>query len=133
MATLELTKQANKFYTITVTSDADDMQYVRTRTTSSPETDKTTLLLIYGDKNRYSWDNDNIYETLRMIAKDVLTDDELENIGSDTLDELNDTLFEGLEELIPYYVGDITITKNGNEYRLNVTKDDIRNIFLSNI
>lgn len=133
MATLELTKQANKFYTITVTSDADDMQYVRTRTTSSPETDKTTLLLIYGDKNRYSWDNDNIYETLRMIAKDVLTDDELENIGSDTLDELNDTLFEGLEELIPYYVGDITITKNGNEYRLNVTKDDIRNIFLSNV
>lgn len=133
MATLELTKQANKFYTITVTSDADDMQYVRTRTTSSPETDKTTLLLIYGDKNRYSWDNDNIYETLRMIAKDVLTDDELENIGSDTLDELNDTLFEGLEELIPYYVGDITITKNGNEYRLNITKDDIRNIFLSNV
>ena len=133
MATLELTKQANKFYTITVTSDADDMQYVRTRTTSSPETDKTTLLLIYGDKNRYSWDNDNIYETLRMIAKDVLTDDELENIGSDTLDELNDTLFEGLEELIPYYVGDITITKNGNEYRLNVTKNDIRNIFLSNV
>ena len=133
MATLELTKQANKFYTITVTSDADDMQYVRTRTTSSPETDKTTLLLIYGDKNRYSWDNDNIYETLRMIAKDVLTDDELENIGSDTLDELNDTLFEGLEELIPYYVGDITITTNGNEYRLNVTKNDIRNIFLSNV
>lgn len=133
MATLEQIKQASNFYTITVTSDADDMQYVRTRTTSSPETDKTTLLLIYGDKNRYSWDNDNIYETLRMIAKDVLTDDELENIGSDTLDELNDTLFEGLEELIPYYVGDITITKNGNEYRLNVTKDDIRNIFLSNV
>lgn len=133
MATLELTKQASDFYTITVTADIDVMQYVRTRTTSSPETDKTTLLLIYGDKNRYSWDNDNIYETLRMIAKDVLTDDELENIGSDTLDELNDTLFEGLEELIPYYVGDITITKNGNEYRLNITKDDIRNIFLSNV
>lgn len=133
MATLEQIKQASNFYTITVTADIDDMQYVRTRTTSSPETDKTTLLLIYGDKNRYSWDNDNIYETLRMIAKDVLTDDELENIGSDTLDELNDTLFEGLEELIPYYVGDITITKNGNEYRLNITKDDIRNIFLSNV
>lgn len=133
MAKLEQIKQASNLYTITVTADIDVMQYVRSRTTSSPETDETTLLLVYGDKNGYRWDNDNIYETLRLIAKDVLTDDELESIGSDTLDELNDMLFEGLEELIPYYVGDITITKDGNEYRLNVTEDDIRNIFLSNM
>ena len=39
-------------------------------------------------------------------------------------------LFKGLNELIPYYVEDITITKDGNEYKLNVTKDDIRKIFL---
>jgi hypothetical protein len=133
MATLELTKQASDFYTITVTADIDVMQYVRSRKTLHPETDDVTLLLVYGDKNRYSWEDGNIYETLRMIAKDVLTDDELESIDPDALDELNDTLFEGLEELIPYYVGDITITKDGNEYKLHVTEDDIRNIFLSNV
>lgn len=130
MATLELTKQASEFYTITVTADIDVMQYVRSRKILYPAIDEVTLLLVYGDKNGYSWSNDDIYETLRTIAKDVLTDDELESIGSDTLEQLNDTLFEGLEELIPYYVGDITITKDGNEYRLNVTKDDIRKIFL---
>lgn len=129
MATLEQIKQANNFYTITVTADIDDMQYVRSRNTLHPETDDVTLLLVYG---RY-WRNDDIYETLQTLAKDVLTDDELESIGSDTLDELIDMLFEGLEDLIPYYVGDIIITKAGNEYKLNVTEDDIRNIFLSNV
>lgn len=130
MATLEQIKQTSNFYTITVSINTDNMQYSRSRVTSSPETDKTTLLLIYGDKNDYPWSNYDIYETLQMIAKDVLTDDELKNIDPDTLDKLNNMLFEGLNELIPYYVEDITITKDGNEYRLNVTKDDIRKIFL---
>lgn len=130
MATLEQIKQTSNFYTITVSINTDNMQYSRSRVTSSPETDKTTLLLVYGDKNDYPWSNYDIYETLQMIAKDVLTDDELENINPDTLDELNNMLFKGLNELIPYYVEDITITKDGNEYKLNVTKDDIRKIFL---
>ena len=130
MATLEQIKQTSNFYTITVTINTDNMQYSRSRVTSSPETDKTTLLLIYGDENDYTWSNYDIYETLQMIAKDVLTDDELENIDPNTLDELNNMLFKGLNELIPYYVEDITITKDGNEYKLNVTKDDIRKIFL---
>lgn len=130
MATLEQIKQTSNFYTITVSINTDNMQYSRSRVTSTPETDKTTLLLVYGDKNDYPWSNYDIYETLQMIAKDVLTDDELENIDPDTLDELNNMLFKGLNELIPYYVEDITITKDGNEYKLNVTKDDIRKIFL---
>ena len=129
MATLEQTKQANDFYTITVTADIDVMQYVRSRKTLRPETDAVTLLLVYGQH----WQNDDIYETLQTLAKEVLTDDELESISAGTLDELIDMLFEGLEELIPYYVGDITITKAGNEYKLHVTEDDIRNIFLSNV
>lgn len=130
MATLEQIKQTSNFYIITVSINTDNMQYSRSRVTSSPETDKTTLLLVYGDENDYPWSNYDIYETLQMIAKDVLTDDELENIDPDTLDELNNMLFKGLNELIPYYVEDITITKDGNEYKLNVTKDDIRKIFL---
>ena len=73
MATLELTKQASEFYTITVTADIDVMQYVRNRKTLYPEIDEVTLLLVYGDKNGYRWNNDNIYETLRLIAKDGLT------------------------------------------------------------
>lgn len=130
MATLEQIKQTSNFYTITVSINTDNMQYSRNRVTSSPKTDKTTLLLVYGDENDYPWGNYDIYETLQMIAKDVLTDDELENIDPDTLDELNNMLFKGLNELIPYYVEDITITKDGNEYELDVTKDDIRKIFL---
>lgn len=129
MAELEQIKQASDFYTITVTTDIDVMQYVRSRKTLHPETDDVTLLLVYGRH----WRNDDIYETLQTLAKEVLTDEELESIGPDTLDELIDMLFEGLEELIPYYVGDITITKAGNEYKLHVTEDDIRNIFLSNV
>ena len=96
MATLEQIKQTSNFYTITVSINTDNMQYSRSRVTSTPETDKTTLLLVYGDENNYPWSNYDIYETLQMIAKDVLTDDELENIDPDTLDELNNMLFKGL-------------------------------------
>ena len=124
MAILEQIKQTSNSYTITVSINTDNMQYSRSRVTSTPETDKTTLLLVYGDENDYPWSNYDIYETLQMIAN------ELENIDPDTLDELNNMLFKGLEELIPYYVEDITITKDGNEYKLDVTKDDIRKIFL---
>ena len=46
MATLEQIKQTSNFYTITVTINTDNMQYSRSRVTSSPETDKTTLLLV---------------------------------------------------------------------------------------
>ena len=130
MAKLEQIKQASEFYTITVTADIDVMQYVRSRKTLYPEIDDITLLLVYGQKNGHPWSNDDIYETLRTIAKDVLTDDELESIDSEALDELINTLFDDLEALVPYYVEDITITKDGNEYELEVTADDIRNIFL---
>ena len=54
MATLELTKQASEFYTITVTADIDVMQYVRSRKILYPAIDEVTLLLVYGDKNGYS-------------------------------------------------------------------------------
>ena len=132
MATLTQTKQANNFYTITVTADIDMMSYIRTYTTATPETDNVVLLLVYGHKNGWYWREDNIYENLNEKAKALLTEKELESIDPDILEELMEMLQDELRYLIPACAETITITKNGNEYKLDVTDDDIRNIFLSN-
>ena len=132
MATLTQTKQADNFYTITVTADIDMMSYIRTYTTATPETDDVVLLLVYGHKNRWYWREDNIYENLNEKAKTLLTEKELESIDPDILEELMEMLQDELRYLIPACAETITITKNGNEYKLDVTDDDIRKIFLSN-
>lgn len=132
MATLTQTKQADNFYTITVKADIDMMSYIRTYTTATPETDDVVLLLVYGHKNGWYWREDNIYENLNEKAKALLTEKELESIGPDILEELMEMLQDELRYLIPACAETITITKNGNEYKLDVTDDDIRNIFLSN-
>lgn len=132
MATLTQTKQANNFYTITVTADIDMMSYIRTYTAATPETDDVVLLLVYGHKNGWYWREDNIYENLNKKATALLTKEELECIDPDILDELIEMLQDELSYLIPACAETITITKNGNEYKLDVTDDDIRNIFLRN-
>jgi hypothetical protein len=132
MATLTQTKQANNFYTITVTADIDMMSYIRTYTAATPETDDVVLLLVYGHKNGWYWREDNIYENLNEKAKALLTEKELESIDPDILEELMEMLQDELRYLIPACAETITITKNGNEYKLDVTDDDIRKIFLSN-
>ena len=130
MATLTQTKQADNFYTITVKADIDMMSYIRTYTTATPETDNVVLLLVYGHKNGWYWCEDNIYENLNEKATALLTEKELKSIDSDILDELIEMLQDELSYIIPACAETITITKNGNEYKLNVTKDDIRKIFL---
>jgi hypothetical protein len=132
MATLTQTKQADNFYTITVTADIDMMSYIRTYTAATPETDDVVLLLVYGHKNGWYWREDNIYENLNEKAKALLTEKELESIDPDILEELMEMLQDELRYLIPACAETITITKNGNEYKLDVTDDDIRKIFLSN-
>lgn len=132
MATLTQTKQANNFYTITVTADIDMMSYIRTYTAATPETDDVVLLLVYGHKNGWYWREDNIYENLNEKAKALLTEKESESIDPDILEELMEMLQDELRYLIPACAETITITKNGNEYKLDVTDDDIRKIFLSN-
>lgn len=130
MATLTQTKQADNFYTITVKADIDMTSYIRTYTTATPETDNVVLLLVYGHKNGWYWCEDNIYENLTEKATALLTKEELESIDPDILDELIETLQDELRYLIPACAETITITKDGNEYKLNVTKNDIRKIFL---
>lgn len=132
MATLTQTKQADNFYTITVKADIDMASYIRTYPTATPETDDIVLLLVYGHKNGWYWCEDNIYENLNKKATALLTKEELECIDPDILDELIEMLQDELSYLIPACAETITITKNGNEYKLDITDDDIRNIFLHN-
>lgn len=118
MVTLEQIKQTSNFYTITVTINTDNMQYSRSRVTTSPETDKTALLLVYGDENDYPWSNYDIYETLQMIAKDVLTDDELENNEPFALllpdFDLND-IYDELDQYKPF----VSVENKNLVYSLN--------------
>lgn len=122
--------QATETYTITVKTDIDMMSIVRTYSTMSPETDMIVQLLVYAHNNRWrisEWDTD---EELMSQLENYLTEDEILNVDLATLRaNINDLACE-LNSVAPNGIEYITIEKNGDEYKLDVTKDDIRKIFL---
>lgn len=122
--------QTTETYKVTVKTDIDMMSIINTYSTMSPETDIIVQLLVYAHNNHWrisEWDTD---EELMSQLENYLTEDEILNVDftklktniNDIVDELNSVAPNGIEY--------ITIEKNGDKYELDVTKDDIRKIFL---
>lgn len=133
MATLRKIKkesQTTETYKITVKTDIDMMSIINTYSTMSPETDIIIQLLVYAHNNHWrisEWDTD---EELMSQLENYLTEDEILNVDFTKLKtNINDIASE-LNSIAPNGIEYITIEKNGNEYKLDVTKDDIRKIFL---
>ena len=134
MPTLRKTKDAQDTFEVTVKSDLDMYTYTRSYTTSNPEKDIITQILAYAKQNHW---NINEYDTnteLMLQLENHLTEDEILEISDmesvkdqikDLADELNCIANRGIEYL--------TITKFGEEYELDVTRDDIKKIFLDMI
>lgn len=134
MATLRKIKdkevQTTDTYTITVERGIDMMKSINTYSTMSPETDVIVQLLVYARKNNWSiseWDTE---QELMEQLENYLTDDEILEVDLDTLKANIDDIADELNGIAPNGIEYITIEKNGDKYELDVTKDDIRKIFL---
>lgn len=132
MAKLRKIKEAQttETYIITVTQDIDLMSITNTYKTTSPETDIIVQLLIYARKNHWSISQWDTKQELMQQLENYLTDDEILEVDLDTLKANIDDIADELNRIAPNGIEYITIEKNGDEYELDVTKDDIRKIFL---
>ena len=132
MATLRKIKDAStsNTYTITVERGVDVMNTINTYQTTSPETDIIVQLLIYAHKNDWSISQWDTKQELMSQLENHLTDDEILEVDLDTLKANIDDIADELNGIAPNGIEYITIEKNGDEYELDVTKDDIRKIFL---
>ena len=134
MPTLRKTKDAQDIFTVTIESSFDMYTFKQSYTTSNPENDIITQILAYAKENNW---NINEYDTNTELMNQLenhLTEDEVLEISDmesvkdqikDLASELNWIASQGIEYL--------TITKFGEGYELDVTKDDIRKIFLDMI
>lgn len=132
MATLQKIKEAQttEAYTVTVTMDIDLMSIINTYKTISPETDIIVQLLVYAHENSWSINQWNTERELMDQLENYLTEDEILNVKLDTLKAKIDDIVDELNSVAPKGIEYITIEKNGDKYKLDVTKDDIRKIFL---
>lgn len=132
MATLQKIKEAQttETYTVTVTMDIDLMSIINTYKTMSPETDIIVQLLVYAHENSWSINQWNTERELMDQLENYLTEDEILNVKLDTLKAKIDDIVDELNSVAPKGIEYITIEKNGDKYKLDVTKDDIRKIFL---
>lgn len=132
MATLRKIKesQTSETYTITVTRDIDLMSITNTYKTMSPETDNIVQLLVYARENNWSINEWDTEEELMGQLENYLTEDEFREIDLDTLKANIEDIADELSYVAPKGIEYITIEKNGDKYELDVTKDDIRKIFL---
>ena len=132
MATLRKIKEASTqvTYKVTVESHVDMMSTINIYSTMSPETDIIVQLLVYAHNDCWRINTHDTSETLMLQLENYLTDDEFLEIDLDTLEDNIDDLSDQLNEIAPDGIEYITIEKNGDEYELEVTADDIRKIFL---
>lgn len=132
MATLRKIKEAQttETYTLTVTRDIDLMSITNTYKTMSPETDIIVQLLVYARENSWSINEWDTKEELMEQLENYLTEDEILEINLTTLKANIDDIADELSYVAPKGIEYITIEKNGDKYELDVTKDDIRKIFL---
>lgn len=118
-------------YTVTVESSIDMFHFKNTYRTMSPETDIIVQILAYAKGNNWRISEyDTSYELMRQL-ENYLTKDELLGIASMRTVSANiDDLAEQLNEIAPKGIEYLTIERNGKKYKLDVTAEDIRKIFL---
>lgn len=134
MATLRRLDESSsqkETYTVTVEASIDMFHYKGTYQTMSPETDIIVQLLAYAKDNDWRISEyDTSYELLSQL-ENHLTKDELLGIASMRTVSANiDDLAEQLNEIAPKGIESLTIERNGEKYKLDVTAEDIHKIFL---
>lgn len=132
MAILQKVKETSTTdtYTITVESSIDMFDFKNTYSTMSPETDIIVQLLVYAHDNYWRINERDTERELMDQLENFLTEDEILNIELGTLKTKIEDIADELNSVAPKGIEYITLEKNGDKYKLDVTKDDIHKIFL---
>lgn len=134
MATLRKTDNADDIFTITIESSLDMTTFAKSYEESNPETDMLTQILAYAKENRWhisQWDTED--ELMRQLENHLTEDELLEIADMDLVNEQIQDLASEINSYAGHGIEYLTITKFGDKYELDVTKDDIRKIFLDMI
>lgn len=122
-------------FEITISCSIDTQNMAETYYEKSPEKDRVTKLLVFADKNHWDlrggdFDPSENVELLMEKAETFLTEDELLEVDPTRLKANITDLCDDMTFMIPSYIEEITIMKDGYQYKLEVTGDDMRAIFL---
>lgn len=137
MATLKRLDSISKKegYEITVSCSIDLQNMSHTYYEKSPETDRVTKLLVFAHKNHWGLRGDDFdfsdnVDILMEKTEVFLTEDELLEVDTKRLKANISDFVDDFAYYIPSYIEFITIVKDGSTYKLDVTGDDMREIFL---
>ncbi len=134
MATLRKTENAEDIFTVTVESSVDMTTFAKSYQVNNPETDVLTQILAYAKENNwYINQYDTRDELMRQLEKHLTEDQLLEISDIDLVNEQLEDLTSELNYIAAHGIEYLTITKFGDKYELDVTKNDIRKIFLDMI
>lgn len=134
MATLRKTENAEDIFTVTVESSVDMTTFAKSYEVINPETDMLTQILVYAKENNWyisQWDTEN--ELMRQLENHLTEDELLEISDMNLVNEQIQDLASEINSYAGHGIEYLTITKFGDKYELDVTKDDIRKIFLDMI
>ena len=134
MATLRKTENPEDIFTVTVESSVDMTTFAKSYEESNPETDMLTQILAYAKENRWhisQWDTED--ELMRQLENHLNEDELLEIADMDLVNEQIQDLASEINSYAGHSIEYLTITKFGDKYELDVTKDDIRKMFLNMI
>lgn len=134
MSKLRKITTAQDIFTITIESNINLDTYIKTYPSIDPEDDILTQILVYAKDNDWRINQYDIKNELMVQLENHLNEEELLNISD--MQSLKSKLDEIANE-ISYYASNgieyITIKKFDEEYELDVTSKDIREIFLNMI
>lgn len=134
MTTLRKTENAEDIFTVIVESSVDMTTFAKSYEESNPETDMLTQILAYAKENRWhisQWDTED--ELMRQLKNHLNEDELLEIADMNLVNEQIQDLASEINSYAGHGIEYLTITKFGDKYELDVTKDDIRKIFLDMI
>lgn len=134
MTTLRKTENAEDIFTVIVESSVDMTTFAKSYEESNPETDMLTQILAYAKENRWhisQWDTED--ELMRQLENHLNEDELLEIADMNLVNEQIQDLASEINSYAGHGIEYLTITKFGDKYELDVTKDDIRKIFLDMI
>lgn len=133
MVTLRKTHKTQDTYTIIIKSDYMD-SYAQSYNTNDPLNNNIIKILVYAKNNNWDIREILINEKLSDKLYEFVTEKEILNNSYDTemFDKRIKALSEDLNTVTPFgdEIESIIITKFGQEYELDVTSDDIREIVL---
>ena len=134
MSKLRKIKKSKDTFTVTVEGDTYAIQHYQSYQTSDPVNSVITNILVYAKENDWNIDEDFLEDEIPNQLYKLLDNEKILDIPDiDLVDKKIKALTQDISIIAPYGIKSITITKFDEEYDLEVTKDDIREIIFNMI